>query len=237
MINEGSTIGLITARSGSKRLPNKNILNFHKKPLIAWSIEAALNSKYIDDVIVSTNDNRISDIAKEHGAEVPFLRPSSLAKDSSKSIKVIEHTINSLAQVNRNFTHLVLLQPTSPLRTSQHIDEAIELYKRKKAKAVISLTKLEHPIEWTGMISEDLLMNDFLNKSLGNSQSQEFIGRYHFNGAIYVINIDSFQKKKALIFRDETFAYIMQNSDSIDIDNYLDFKLAEIIMANQIQDL
>ena len=87
------------------------------------------------------------------------------------------------------------------------------------------------------MISEDLLMNDFLKKGLGNSQSQEFLSRYQTNGAIYVINIDSFQKKKALIFRDETFAYIMQNSDSIDIDTYLDFKLAEIIMANEIQDL
>jgi len=133
-------LAIIPARGGSKRLPNKNILNLSGKPLIAWSIEAALKSEYIDDIVVTSDSDKILEIARNYDV-ITIKRPYYLASDTANSIDVIKHVIEN---VDGKYDYLVLLQPTSPLRNEKHIDEAIELLDIKKADAIISVCEMEH---------------------------------------------------------------------------------------------
>ena len=139
MINNKSVLGIIPARGKSKGLSRKNIVSLGRKPLIAWIIKAALKSKFIDKVIVSTDDKKIADVAKNYRAEVPFIRPSKLATDNSKTFPVIKHAINFLKSKKQNFDYVVLLEPTSPLTTNKDIDEALErlVRQRKIADAIV----------------------------------------------------------------------------------------------------
>ena len=149
MINGKSVIAIIPARSGSKGLPRKNIKNLCGKPLIAWSIEAGLGSKYIDEVMVTTDSEEIARIAQAAGASVPFLRPAELSTDTSTSIDVIEHNNNFYKnELNRKFDLLILLEPTSPLRDISDIDMSIEqLLSNPRSTAVVGICKTEsqHP--------------------------------------------------------------------------------------------
>src|SRR5690606_22892236 len=147
---------IIPARGGSKGLPGKNVKLLNGKPMIAYTIEAALNSKSISRVIVSTDDIAIAEVAKSYGAEVPFMRPVDLATDDAKSIDVYTYTIKRLEkEEDILIREIIVLQPTSPFRTAQHIDEAIELYLEKKADSVISYCNEHHPIFWHKYIKED----------------------------------------------------------------------------------
>ena len=138
MYNSNKILGLIPARAGSKRLPNKNTLDMHGKPMIAWSISSAIRSKYIDDVVVSSDSDSILNISKKYGAKL-LKRPLKYAMDNSSSEDVI---LNAIKELKINYNHTVSLQPTSPLRTSKDIDNAIELLFQKKAKSVISVNLL-----------------------------------------------------------------------------------------------
>ncbi len=131
MLNDKSFLAIIPARGGSKRLPRKNVMNLAGKPLIAWTIEAALNSTYIDEVMVSTDDREIAEIAQQYGASVPFFRPTELATDLTSTFDAIKHTLDFYAEMGEKYDFSVLLQPTSPLRESRHIDNAINLLKTK----------------------------------------------------------------------------------------------------------
>ena len=144
-----SLLALIPARGGSKALPLKNIKNLLGKPLIAWSIEAALNSKVVDRLIVSTDDKEISNVAKLWGAVVPFMRPSELAQDTSSSFSVIEHTLNWLEREQKYVPdYLVLLEPTSPLRDAKDVDKAFDQLKQSNASSIVGicLTDVHHPV-------------------------------------------------------------------------------------------
>ena len=147
-VSSPSILAIIPARGGSVRLPRKNILPFAGKPLIAWSIEVALSSKFISKVVVSTDDCEIADISRNYGADVPFLRPAELASNTATTIDVIIHAVNYFQSRGENYDYVALLQPTSPLRKKSHIDEAIGLLKEKHADGVISVCKLKHPIEY-----------------------------------------------------------------------------------------
>ena len=131
MIGQQRLLAIIPARGGSKRLPGKNIMDLAGKPLIAWTIEAALNSKYIDRVVVSTDDQEISNVSIKYGVEVPFLRPKSLATDDASSIDTIINVLGEIKIIDQHYEYIVLLQPTSPLRTEIDIDKAIELLEKK----------------------------------------------------------------------------------------------------------
>ena len=146
MINGKRCLCVIPARGGSKRLPHKNIKNLCGKPLIQWTVEAGIGSKSIDRLIVSTDDLEIAEISKSCGAEVPFIRPETLATDSSSSYSVLEHAYQYLFEQGDYYDYIIMLQPTSPLRTSNHIDEAVKLLKDKQADGVISVTEASHPI-------------------------------------------------------------------------------------------
>ncbi len=216
-------LAIIPARGGSKRLPRKNILNLHGKPLLAWSIDAGLNSKYIDKVIVTSDNDEILSISRDFGATV-INRPAQLASDTATTFDALKHAVNHLPK----YDYLVLLQPTSPLRTEKHIDEAIWLLEKKNADAIISVCETSHSPLWTNILPNDKSMNDFLRPEIIGKRSQDLDRYYRVNGAIYVCKMDRFLQEKTLFIKDKIYAYEMSESVSIDIDSHIDFSLASL---------
>ncbi|EAK0806396.1 acylneuraminate cytidylyltransferase family protein [Campylobacter coli] len=213
-------LAIIPARSGSKRLQNKNIVDFCGKPLIAWSIEAAIKAKYIQEVIVSTDSEEYADIAKKFGAKVPYIRPKELSLDHITTFDVIEHVIEFYYNRNILFDYVVILQPTSPLRNFYHINQACELCLEKSAYSIISVCECEHSPLWSNLIPENLEMDNFLSEQY-NIRSQDLPKYYRLNGAIAIAKIDQYLKYKKL-FMPKSFAYIMEKKYSVDIDTQLD---------------
>lgn len=217
-------IAIIPARGGSKGLHGKNIKLLNGKPLIAYTIEAALHSKNITRVIVSTDDLEIAEVAKKYGAEIPFMRPGFLSSDNAKSIDVYNYTIDRLEEEeNTEINEVIILQPTSPLRTSQHIDEAIEMYFAKKADSVVSYCQEEHPVFWHKYINEEGKFEEIFS---GNYQKnrQDIKTTYYPNGAIYILSKELLSKDT--YYSANSYAYIMNNNCSVDIDTMDDFELA-----------
>ncbi len=229
MINGKRILGIIPARGGSKGLPGKNLLPLLGKPLIIWTIEQALLSKYLDNIIVNTDDEEIAEISKNSGVEVPFTRPKELATDNAKGIDVVIHAIEWFEKNRDGFDLIMLLQPTSPLRIVQDIDAAIDILFLKKAQCIISVCKTEHPPLWTNSLPTDGCMKDFLQPEIINKNRQEIPVFYRINGAIYLAYC-SYLKAQRSFLGTETYAYIMPAKRSVDIDNDIDFKFAEFLM-------
>ncbi len=226
MINDKSFLAIIPARGGSKRLPRKNVLGLQGKPLIAWTIEASINSKYIDRTIVSTDTNEISTISKQFKADV-IIRPTELSTDTASSYDAILHTIDSISE---KYDYIVLLQPTSPLRTSQHIDEAIVKLIQKKADAIVSICEMEHSPLWSNTLPDNGSMKHFLKKEIKNKRSQDLPLYYHLNGAIYICDLEQLKKEKSFIIEENIYSYIMNGFSSVDIDNRIDLELAKVLI-------
>ena len=220
-------IAIVPARGGSKGLPGKNIKNLLGKPMIAYTIEEALKSKYITEVIISTDCNEIEKVAIKYGAKSPFLRPEYLASDSAKAIDNYIYTIDRL---NKEFAYdikdFVLLQPTSPLRTVEDIDKSIELFKDKNADSVVSYTEEHHPIEWHKYITEDGKFENIFEEKLLNRQ--EIKKSYFPNGAVFVFDYRLIKQGK--YYSDNSYAYIMPRNRSVDVDTIEDFKYIEFLM-------
>jgi CMP-N,N'-diacetyllegionaminic acid synthase len=227
MYKNKTFLAIIPARGGSKRLPRKNILDLCGKPLVTWSIEAGLKSKYTDKVIVSSDDDEILEISKKFGAET-IKRPNKLANDTATTFDAIKHTIENIQE----YDYIVLLQPTSPLRNASHIDEAIELLEGKNADAVISVCEMDHSPLWSNTLDNSLSMNGFLRDEILNKRSQDLEKYYRLNGAIYICNSDRLLKEETFFLKDKIFAYKMNRESSVDIDEAIDFKIAEVLMNN-----
>ncbi len=234
MINGKKVLAIVPARGGSKRLPGKNRLVLNNKPLIAWTIEAGLNSSYVDRLIVSTDDQEIANISKEWGAEIPFIRPQELASDKATTVDTIMHAIKSVENSVESYDYILLLQPTSPLRTAKHIDEAVELMIEKGADSIVGVTEVPHPIEWSNTLPDNLSMDDFINKESYFTRSQDFPKRYQINGAIYLIKKGSLLSSGRMISESNSFAYIMDKQYSVDIDDEFDFILAESLFKKAV---
>ena len=235
MLNNSSFLAIIPARGGSKRLPNKNLLNFADKPLVSRTITSSLKSKYIDKTIVSTDSELIKKTAIHCGADVPFIRPDSISGDYASRDEVIEHSINFLqTNAQENFDYIVYLQPTSPLRNEIYIDSAIEYLFEKKADSVVSVCEVNHPIEWAGILPDDKSMEDLIKIKYLQTRSQDFPLRYRLNGAIYICNTRKFLEASTIFLKENIFAYIMPRKASIDIDEEIDFIIAESIFSNNI---
>lgn len=221
-------IAIIPARSGSKGVKDKNIRNLCGKPLMAYSIEAALESGEFDEVMVSTDSERYAQIARTFGANVPFLRSKATATDTADSWDMVVEVLVNYQKLGRNFDTFCLLQPTSPLRTAIDIKEAYKIYKEKAEFAVVSVCEAEHSPLWCGHLPDN---NEFIyfvdEKNLKQRQNgQKF---YRLNGAIYIVNIARFKTERNL-YRNGSFAYIMSQEKSVDIDTELDLKLAEQLL-------
>ncbi len=228
---EGKRIlGLIPARGGSKGLPGKNLIELGGKPLIAWTIEASRQSRYIDATLVSTDCPQIAETARRHQAEAPFLRPAELATDNARSLDAVLHAV-AWRQAQGYADDLVLvLQPTSPLRTGADIDRAVELFFARRAQAVVSVCAVEHHPWWGNTLPEDGNMESFLRPEALNRNRQELPPHYRLNGAVYLAAIP-YLRDTGSFYGPHTFAYIMPPERSVDIDTPLDLQWARFLLA------
>jgi CMP-N,N'-diacetyllegionaminic acid synthase len=218
-------IALITARGGSKGLPRKNILPLNGMPLISWTIQAALRANSIDKVFVSTEDAEIAAISKLFGAEI-INRPRALATDSASSDVVIEHAIKYFEAQDYKPEVIVLLQPTSPLRTFQHIDDAFKLYKQKKANMVLSVSEPSHtPIKAYAEQSDGSIKGIYSDDA-PYKRRQDLPRSFQPNGAIYLFNVKSFNQSNR-IPRDKVYPFVMLKKESADIDTLEDLQSVE----------
>lgn len=222
-------LALIPARGGSKGIKNKNIVLLDGKPLISYTISAASRSKYIDSVIVTTDSEQIAQIAVQYGAQVPFLRPAELAQDTSKTIDVVVHALSELAKRNDNYDAVVLLQPTQPLRNESDIDGAIEKFYLMQRKGLVSVSEVkDHPL-LIRQIKEDGELKKILNVS-STCRRQDMPKYYRVNGCIYINSVEEINP--ATSFNDNEIPYVMPVSRSIDIDEAIDLRLAELYLRN-----
>jgi CMP-N-acetylneuraminic acid synthetase len=225
MYKNRTFLAIVPARGGSKRLPRKNILDLNGKPLITYSIEAGLKSNYVDSVVVSSDNDEILKIAKEHKAQT-VKRPDFLANDTATTFDAIKHTIEN----SEKYDYIVLLQPTSPLRDARHIDEAIELLDEKDADAIVSVCEMEHSPLWSNSLDESLSMQGFLKDEVLNKRSQDLETYYRLNGAIYICKIEKLLEEKSFLLKNNIFAYVMSRERSIDIDEKIDFDIANLFI-------
>lgn len=217
-------VAIIPARGGSKRIPKKNIRNFCGKPLIAWTILGALKSKYLDRVIVSTDDKKIAEIAKKYGAEVPFLRPAELAIPTIGIEPTLKHAYQWLLK-NEGYKAdaLVLLMPTAPLRQTRHIDEAIEIFKSKKVDSVVAVneTPANHTPYWTLIRHKNGKVTLFDGTSLKDMivRSQDFPKKcYGRNDLIYVLKPKNLFEKKPNLYGNKVELYIIPDPTNYEAD-------------------
>ena len=226
-------LAIIPARSGSKGLKDKNIKKLNGKPMISYTIEAALKSEIFSNIIVSTDSQIYAEIAKKNGAEIPFIRPEKLSTDESTTTEVILHAISEMEKRNGKYDYFMLLQPTSPLRTSGNIKQAYSLLKEKNANSVVSVCETDHSPLWSNTLDESLSLDNFID-ARKNTRRQELPTYYRLNGAIYLAKV-SYYKEFNYLYKYNSYAYIMNKRESIDVDDIIDFKLAEVLMEENIE--
>lgn len=226
-------LAIIPARAGSKAIKKKNIRLLDNKSLIGYTIEEAIKSKIIDRIIVSTDSEEIAQIAKSFGAEVPYLRSEILAQDNSKVEEAIEELLNKLESEEKYIPdYIMLLQCTSPFRNSKHIEDAIEKLLKSNYDAIISVCEAEVNPYWTNIIDEKGNLKYFLEEGRGIKQRQLLPKIYRYNGAIYLMKTEIFKKEKSLEPKNLT-GYIMSKEDSLDIDEEVDFLIAEELIKRK----
>jgi CMP-N,N'-diacetyllegionaminic acid synthase len=231
MIDKYKVVCIIPARGGSKGVPRKNIKPLAGKPLIAYTIEQSRQSKYIDRTIVSTEDREIADISQQCGAEVPFMRPDDLAGDHVATMDVLLHTINWLEEKDKyNFDILVLLHTTTPLREVKDIDSCVKMLVETKADNVISVTEA-HRNPYFNMVEVDGQGKVRLVKEGAFTTRQSAPEVYDLNASIYVWWKDILKKEKK-VFLAGSKIYVMPKERSIDIDDAVDFRIAEYLVNN-----
>lgn len=222
---------VIPARGGSKRLPGKNIRKLSGKSLISYAIKAAIGSKFADKAVVSTDDEKIAEVAKRYGAEVPFMRPAELASDKALPQHALQHAVKFFEE-NYNFKPdiIVMIQPTSPLVQSVDVDEAINKMISEKKNTCVSVSEKPQRPEWMYNLDEEQL---FIKKNKPTVQrSQELPKLGVLNGAVYVMKYNSLMQKGLLIDNSSVCLHIMPRERSVDIDELFDFKLAEFLLKS-----
>jgi N-acylneuraminate cytidylyltransferase len=219
------SIAIITARGGSKRIPRKNIKNFCGFPIIKYSIEAAINSKCFVDVMVSTDDKEIANIAKQFGATVPFFRSENTSNDYATTADVIEEVLLEYKKLGKNFDYACCIYPTAPFITKSKLKEVYNLIVSKKADSVIPVVKFDYPIQRALKI-ENMLLKFIWSENL-NKRSQDLEPSYHDCGQFYFFKTSSFLESKKL-FSENTIPFEMPASEVQDIDNEEDWIIAEM---------
>lgn len=232
MYKDQKIIGVIPARGGSKGLPQKNIKPIYGKPLIAWTIEAALKSEYLDEIIVSTDSEEIKSVAERYGAKVPFLRPSELASDTSASMDVLIHAIDYLEQYeSKTYDVLIMLEPTSPLREIKDIDASLEaLINHKTALSIAGVSNVEGANPDFVVTLEDGLMrskNNFVVK-----RRQDIDDYYFYEGTVYASYISELKKRRNF-YHNRTLGYIVPKWKSFEIDDIVDFTIIEHLLEQR----
>lgn len=221
-------LAIIPARGGSKGVPRKNIRDLAGKPLIAWTIEEAKKSRYIDRLILSSEDDEIIEVAKQYGCEVPFKRPLELAQDDTPGIEPVLHAIEQCP----GYDYVVLLQPTSPLRTAEDIDGCIEKLLNSDADFCVSVTEPEKSPYWMYTLEGERMVPLLPQEELV-VRRQDLPKVYALNGAVYVGKSSEVKKSKAFL-TENTVAFEMVAEHSFDIDTELDFKICEVLIKDKV---
>lgn len=228
-------LAIIPARGGSKGLPGKNIKELCGKPLIAWSIEHAQKSKYVDELFISTDSQEIADVAEHFGAPCPELRPAELARDTAPSSEFIVYTLEKMKKEGKFFDYFILLEPTSPLRDVEDVDKSIEmLVDNPVAESVMGVVRAEdsNPA-FMVKIGEGGLMIPFMGKA-ETLRRQDIPDAYYFEGTVYLSKCDAYMEKKAF-YHDKTLPYVVPKWKSFEIDDIIDFTIIEAIMKMKLQ--
>ena len=235
MIGEKKVLALIPARSGSKGLPGKNIINLNGKSLLGWPIEASKNSQYIDKIVVSTDDELIAQTAQNFGAEIPFLRPAELATDESTSIVVIEHALMFFKEKGIDFDYLVFLEPTSPLTEATDINRALEaLESNSLADSIVGVSLVEstHPV-FDVSINKQGLIEPYLTKNFSSAgRRQEIEEVYFLDGSLYISDTSVLLQKRGF-YHERTMPYIVPKWKAFEVDDLVDLLCIETIMKNK----
>lgn len=222
-------LAIITARSGSKGLKDKNIKLLGKHPLLAYSIKAAQKSGMYDEIYVSTDSEKYAEIAKAYGANVPFLRSDKIAGDHASSWDAVKEALVNYEKNGKVFDTVTLLQPTSPLRSAEDIRNGYQLFSEKEADYVIGVCLTDHSPLWCNTLPEDLSMADFISKEIDSLPRQKLPNYYRINGALYIIRTDKIESVDDM-YHPGCYAYVMPPERSVDIDTEFDFKLAELLL-------
>lgn len=224
MIDGHSVLGVILARGGSKGLPRKNIRDLAGKPLIAWTIEAGHDSEYLDRLILSSDDKKIMTVAEEYGCEVPFRRPDKLAADDTPSMDALLHAVDQVP----DHDYVVLLQPTSPLRTAADIDATITRCHENHAPVCVTVTDTDKPPQWMYTFGKRDKLKPVLDESEIVTRRQEAPKTYVVNGAVYVARSEWLREHK-MFYTDQTIGYPMPPERSADVDTALDLRWCEML--------
>lgn len=219
------SVAIITARGGSKRIPRKNIKDFNGHPIIAYSIKASLESGCFDEVMVSTDDKEIADIAIKYGAVVPFFRSEQTSNDFSSTSDVLVEVLDEYAKLGKKFDFACCLYPTAPFVTGLKIKESFDLLKKHDADSVVPVCRFSYPIQRALKITDNKLFMADSSKKLVRSQDLEPM--FHDVGQFYWLNVERFMKSKAIL-NDNVVPYEISELEVQDIDNLVDWKLAEL---------
>ena len=227
-----SVLAIVPARAGSKGLQGKNTRILEGKPLIQYSIEAAIQSNYIDNIVVSTDSAECIEIASKLGLDTPFTRPDHLCGDEVPSAEVIKHAIEFFQAKNKKYDLFVLLEPTSPLRTSSDIDAALELMLKQGNKSLVSvcLAEDQHP-NFMFELNKSGTLKPWSNKSFMPTRRQDVSPAFFLEGSVYISYIQSFIENETFCHED-TAAFIMPKFKSFEIDDIVDFYCVEAVMRN-----
>ncbi|KKQ57703.1 MAG: Acylneuraminate cytidylyltransferase [Parcubacteria group bacterium GW2011_GWA2_38_13] len=231
MFNDKKILAIIPARGGSKRLPRKNIRPLAGKPLLAYSIEAARSSQYIDRIIVSTEDMEIANIAKKFGADVPALRPMELAEDATKSDDVLKYTAEYMESKENYIPDIiVLIQPTSPLVSAEDIDKTVETLIAGNSHSSLTVCEITERPEWMYRLNGNVASPYIQGEVPYRHQDMQKL--YRTNGAVYCVKREILLKKGILVDKESLRVYIMPKERSVDIDDINDFNYAETLIEN-----
>ena len=232
-IKSKKVLAIIPARGGSKGIPRKNIVPLLGKPLFAYTAEAALKSKFINRAILSTDDERIKKIALKYGLEVPFIRPKNLSGDKVSGLQVIKHAVRTVYKIDGYSPDtIIVLQPTSPLRKTKHIDEAIKIFHENNADSLVSVTKVDHKYNPYSVmkLNKDGTLQSFLDFDEKKNLRQLKPVFYARNGAAIYICTQKCLMENNSLFGEKILPYYMEKNESIDIDDVLDLEIAEMLL-------
>lgn len=234
MLSNERVLAIVPARGGSRGIPRKNIAPVAGKPLIAWTIETALACPILDRVIVSTDDEEIAGVARRRGAEVPFLRPAQLARDDTPGIEPILHAVRWLDEhEGYRPRHVMVLQPTSPLRTAEDIEGAVELAELKQGHRVVSVCRADQHPYWMKRVSGEGQITSFLSLEPAYTRRQDLPPAYALNGAIYLARREVLVAERTF-YTEHTYAYVMPPERSLDVDEPWDLYLAHLVLRDRV---
>lgn len=235
MYKDKTILGIIPARGGSKGLPGKNIRMLAGKPLIAWTIDSAKKSKYIDELIVSTDDKKIAEVSKKRGAKVPFIRPRELSTDKATSIDVMIHALDYFKNKGICFDYMIMLEPTSPLREVEDIDSSIEMLinNRSRAVSIVGISRVEaaHPV-FDVMVDNYGLIKPYTGDFSKVGRRQDLSELYFFEGTVYVSDVKELYRRRSY-YHDKTLGYIVPKWKSLEVDDLVDLMCIETILKKK----